>query len=53
MKKEQPARPMSAPSYMAQRVTVEEHLDLYRSCGFAVVELFWLSCMQAGFYCIK
>ncbi len=34
-------------------ITVEEHLVLYRSCGFAVVELFWLSCMQAGFYCIK
>jgi tRNA (cmo5U34)-methyltransferase len=34
-------------------ITVEEHLDLYRSCGFAAVELFWFSCMQAGFYSIK
>jgi tRNA (cmo5U34)-methyltransferase len=34
-------------------ITVEEHLDLYRECGFETVELFWLSYMQAGFYCIK
>lgn len=34
-------------------ITIEEHLALYRSYGFATVELFWLSCMQAGFYCIK
>lgn len=34
-------------------ITVEEHLQLYRECGFRVVELFWYSYMQAGFYCIK
>lgn len=34
-------------------ITVEEHLSLYRGCGFKVVELFWFSYMQAGFYCIK
>lgn len=34
-------------------ITVKEHLNLYRRCGFKVVELFWFSYMQAGFYCIK
>lgn len=34
-------------------ITVEDHYFLYRVCGFRVVELFWYSCMQAGFYCIK
>ncbi|MBN1374968.1 MAG: class I SAM-dependent methyltransferase [Dehalococcoidia bacterium] len=34
-------------------ITVEEHLVLLRECGFLVVELFWYSYMQAGFYCIK
>lgn len=34
-------------------ITIEEHLELYRNCGFAVVEILWFSCMQAGFYCIK
>lgn len=34
-------------------ITIEEHLQLYRECGFRVVELLWFSFMQAGFYCIK
>ncbi len=34
-------------------ITVEEHLELYRSVGFSTVELLWYSYMQAGFYCIK
>jgi tRNA (cmo5U34)-methyltransferase len=34
-------------------ITIEEHLNLYRSCGFRVVEMLWYSYMQAGFYCIK
>lgn len=34
-------------------ITVEEHLQLYRECGFAVVELLWYSYFQAGFYCLK
>lgn len=34
-------------------ITVEEHLQLYRECGFRVVELLWFSYMQAGFYCVK
>ncbi|MEL7656750.1 MAG: class I SAM-dependent methyltransferase, partial [Bacillota bacterium] len=34
-------------------ITVEEHLSLYRECGFKTVELLWFSYMQAGFYCIK
>jgi tRNA (cmo5U34)-methyltransferase len=34
-------------------INIEEHLELYRECGFETVELLWYSCMQAGFYCIK
>jgi tRNA (cmo5U34)-methyltransferase len=34
-------------------ITVEEHVSLYRECGFKTVELLWYSYMQAGFYCIK
>jgi tRNA (cmo5U34)-methyltransferase len=34
-------------------ITVSEHLDLLHKCGFNVVELFWYSQMQAGFYAIK
>ncbi|MCQ1534415.1 class I SAM-dependent methyltransferase [Methanosarcina sp. KYL-1] len=34
-------------------LTVEEHLELLRETGFKIVELFWYSYMQAGFYCIK
>lgn len=34
-------------------ITVEDHYFLYRVCGFRVVELFWYSYMQAGFYCVK
>ena len=34
-------------------ITIEEHLKLYRNCGFKAVEMFWYSYMQAGFYCIK
>lgn len=34
-------------------ITPEEHLTLYRACGFRTVELLWFSYMQAGFYCIK
>jgi tRNA (cmo5U34)-methyltransferase len=34
-------------------LTVEEHLEMLRTCGFRAVELLWYSVMQAGFYCIK
>ena len=34
-------------------ITIEEHLSLLRKIGFSVVEMFWYSYMQAGFYCIK
>lgn len=34
-------------------ITVDEHLNLYRKCGFKTVELLWFSYMQAGFYCRK
>ncbi|WP_406660331.1 class I SAM-dependent methyltransferase [Methanolobus sp. ZRKC3] len=34
-------------------LTIEQHLQLLRNTGFKVVEMFWYSYMQAGFYCIK
>ena len=34
-------------------IRISEHLELLNSVGFKVVELFWLSYMQAGFFCIK
>jgi tRNA (cmo5U34)-methyltransferase len=34
-------------------ITAEEHLDALAQAGFSVVELFWFSQMQAGFYAIK
>jgi tRNA (cmo5U34)-methyltransferase len=34
-------------------ITIEEHLKTLRACGFRIVELFWYSYMQAGFYGIK
>jgi len=34
-------------------ITVEQHLELLTQTGFRVVELFWFSQMQAGFYGIK
>ncbi len=34
-------------------LTVQQHLDLLAECGFAVVELFWYSVMQAGFWAVR
>jgi tRNA (cmo5U34)-methyltransferase len=34
-------------------ISVNEHLELLKSVGFNVAELFWHSQMQAGFYAIK
>ena len=34
-------------------ITVTEHLELLHKAGFPVVELFWHSYMQSGFYAIK
>ena len=34
-------------------ITIADHLELLRVTGFSVVEVFWLSHMQAGFYAIK
>jgi tRNA (cmo5U34)-methyltransferase len=34
-------------------ITVDEHLQLLKACGFETAELFWYSYMQAGFYGIK
>lgn len=34
-------------------ITVKEHLELLKNSGFQTAELFWYSCMQAGFYGIK
>jgi tRNA (cmo5U34)-methyltransferase len=34
-------------------IKISEHIGLLKNAGFAVVELFWMSYMQAGFYAIK
>jgi len=34
-------------------IKIDEHISLLEKTGFRVVELFWMSYMQAGFYCIK
>ena len=34
-------------------IKVDEHRLLLEKTGFRVVEMFWMSYMQAGFYCIK
>ena len=34
-------------------IKVSEHLELLNSIGFRIVEIFWLSYLQAGFFCIK
>jgi tRNA (cmo5U34)-methyltransferase len=34
-------------------ITIAEHLCLLKECGFETAELFWFSCMQAGFYAMK
>ena len=34
-------------------ITIEEHLNLLRECGFSAVELLWFSNTQAGFWAIK
>jgi len=34
-------------------ITAEEHLAALTQAGFGVVELFWYSQMQAGFYAVR
>jgi tRNA (cmo5U34)-methyltransferase len=34
-------------------ITISEHIQLLKDTGFAEVDLFWASYMQAGFYAIK
>lgn len=34
-------------------IKITDHLNLLKSCGFKVSEVFWVSYMQAGFYGIK
>lgn len=34
-------------------ITIEQHLQLLKACGFATCDLFWYSYMQAGFYAVK
>lgn len=34
-------------------ITVEKQVQVLKNCGFRVVELIWLSCMQAGILGIK
>jgi tRNA (cmo5U34)-methyltransferase len=34
-------------------ITIDQHINLHTRTGFQVVDIFWKSYMQAGFYCIK
>jgi len=34
-------------------ITITQHFQLLHQCGFSVVEIFWYSHMQAGFYGVK
>ena len=34
-------------------ISIEEHMNILKACGFRIVELFWFSIMQAGLYGIK
>jgi len=34
-------------------ITIAEHFRILKNCGFRVIEIFWLSYMQAGIYAIK
>jgi tRNA (cmo5U34)-methyltransferase len=34
-------------------ITVIDHVKLLKGSGFSIVELFWMSYMQAGFYAVK
>lgn len=34
-------------------ITIHEHFELLKNAGFKVVELYWLSGMQAAFYAVK
>jgi len=34
-------------------IKIDEHISLLKKSGFRVVEIFWISYMHAGFYCIK
>lgn len=34
-------------------ITISEHLNIMKNCGFQAVEILWLSCMQVGILGIK
>jgi len=34
-------------------ITITEHLELLKTCGFMEIEVFWLSYMQIGLYAVK
>ena len=34
-------------------ITISEHFNILKNCGFRVIETFWLSYMQVGIYAIK
>lgn len=34
-------------------ITINEHLELLKTCGFATADILWASYMQAGFFAIK
>ena len=34
-------------------ITIVQHINILKKAGFSIVELFWMSHMQAGFYALK
>lgn len=34
-------------------ITIDEHFQVLKDCGFRSIELFWLSYMQLGIYAVK
>ena len=34
-------------------ITIEEHINTLRKCGFKSVDLLWTSFLQAGFWALK
>ena len=34
-------------------ITVEQHIDLLKRCGFRSVDILWISYLQAGLWAIK
>ena len=57
--KEHGRSPEDVEAHIARRgtvmfpITIEEHLDMLKKCGFATVDILWTSYLQAGFWAVK